>query len=126
MRNCYEIFLADQPIGTAEVTQEGLYYRFWCCCQLSGEVMYQIKVVCEGRESSLGVCVPLYGGFGVETKVAIKKIGKGEMRFYVTPRHFDLQGKFVPISADAPFVYIEKLENAHMAVVNGVQGVVIQ
>ena len=121
----YDILLGSQLVGKAEVTREGLYYRFCCQCDLSGEVMYQLKVICGEKENSLGICVPVTGGFGVNKCLPIKTVGEGNFSFYVSPRHSDLKGKFIPIRADEPFTYIENLQNMHLEFCNGGPGVLI-
>lgn len=125
MIESYKIMLGDQSVGLAEVKREGLYYRFHCRCRLSGEVMYHIKALCGEKEYDLGVCVPVENGFGVDTKAPVKKLGEGMFSFYAVPRHSDIAGKFVPIRADEPFLYLEKLQGAHLAFQNGVQGIII-
>lgn len=125
MLDTYAVMLADQRVGTAEVKREGLYYRFHCRCRLSGEVMYQIKAVCGGKECNLGVCVPVENGFGIDTRLPAKKFAEGTFSFYAVPRHSDITNKFVPIRADEPFSYLEKIQGAHLDVQNGVLGITI-
>ncbi len=125
MTDAYEIMLGDQCIGIAEVKREGLYYCFRCRCRLSGEIIYQLKAVCGEKECSLGVCVPIEKGFGIDTRLPIKKVGEGRFSFYVVPRHSDITDKFVPIRADEPFLYLEKLQDAHLDTKNGVLGITI-
>lgn len=125
MIDSYEIILGNQSIGSAEVKSEGLYYRFHCHCKLSGEVMYQIKAVCGEKECNLGICVPVENGFGIDTRLPIKKFGEGNFSFYAVPRHTDITDKFVPIRADEPFLYLESLQGAHLDIRNGVQGITI-
>ena len=119
----YDIMLGDQSIGTAEVLREGLYYRFRCRCRLSGKVMYQLKAVCADKESCLGVCIPIEDEFGVDTKLAVKKLGEGDFSFYAVPRHLDMKGIFAPIRADEPFMHIENLQGSHLEYHNGEPGI---
>ena len=123
MQRCYDILLGEQRIGTAKVMPEGLYYHFQCVCRLSGEVMYQLKAVCGQKETSLGICVPVPGGFGVDTKIPVKTVGEGEFTFYAAPRHKDVKGKFVPIHAEEPFMYMERLADASLSMENGQPGI---
>lgn len=125
MRVVYEIMLADQCIGTAEVKKEGLYYRFHCRCMLSGEIMYQLVVMCAENKYNLGILVPVEDKFGIDTSLPIKKFGDGDFSFFVTPRHPDIGNKFIPIRADEPFSYLEQLNSAYLDVQNGVIGIAI-
>lgn len=122
----YEIMLGDKSIGAAEVSIEGLYYRFSCRCKLSGEIMYCLKTVCAERECDLGVLVPIGDVFGIDTRRPVKKVGEGILSFYAVPRHPEITGQFVPIRADEPFMYLEKLQKAHLDVQREVVGVVIE
>ena len=124
MCGTYNIMLGGEAVGNAMVIKEGLYYRFNCFCRLSGEIMYQLKVNCEKGEVNLGVCVPIPNGFGVNTRLPIKKIGEGELFFYITPRHPDITNMFIPIQAEEPFRYLEKLESAYFKTKNGIIGIV--
>lgn len=121
----YDVFLGTQPIGTAEVTKEGLFYRIVCRCRLSGEVVYKVHVICADKTEDLGILVPQSGAFVLTARLPIKRLGDGQLRFKAVPRHVQLQGDFVPISADEPFSYLSKLENAYMQIRDGQVGVVI-
>ena len=58
MEGIYDIFRGGEKIGKAEVRREGLYYRFRCCCDLTGEVMYRLTVACGEKTENLGIPVP--------------------------------------------------------------------
>lgn len=125
MEEYYDIMLADQSIGTASVKRVGLYYSFCCRCRLSGDVIYKLIVSCGENEESLGVCVPRGNGFGLETRLPVKRLGEGSMRFFAAPRHRELKGRFVPIRAEEPFAYIDKLQKAHLEIRGGQMGIVL-
>ena len=44
MEGIYDVMLADETVGTVEVTKQGLYYRFDCRCRLSGTVICRISL----------------------------------------------------------------------------------
>lgn len=121
----YEILLANQPIGTAFVKREGLYYSFRCCCRLSGDVIYKLMVSCGDNKESLGVCVPRGNSFGLETRLPVKRLGEGSMAFFATPRHMELKGRFVPIRAEEPFAYIDRLQTACLEIRDSQVGIVL-
>ena len=121
----YDILLGSKIVGKADITVSGLYYQFQCWCELSGDTMYHIRVVCGVKATSLGICVPMSGGFGINTRVPIKRIGEGSLSFYVVPRHMQVDGKFTPIKPDEPFEYLEKLKHARLEIRNGEYGVLI-
>jgi hypothetical protein len=125
MNGDYEIRMGKEVVGTATVEQQGLYYRFCCRCRLSGSVICRVTVSCNGHHENLGVLIPVGDGFGLSTKVAVKKLGKGPFQFRAMPKHQKSEGKFVPIYPEEPFAYISRLQNAFLEIRNGQAGVVI-
>ncbi len=121
----YDIILGTESIGKAQIEKEGLYYRIFCRCRLSGEVAYKVHVSCGEKSEDLGLLVPQSGAFVLTTRLPAKRLGEGQLKFRAVPRHPKLAGKFVPISADEPFSYLSRLENAYMHIRDGQIGVVI-
>lgn len=121
----YEIRMGKEVVGTATVEQQGLFYRFSCKCNISGSVICRVTVSCNGHHENLGVLIPMGSGFGLTTKVAVKKLGKGPFLFRATPKHQKNEGRFIPIYPEEPFAYITRLQNAFLEVRNGQAGVVI-
>lgn len=123
----YELFLGDQTIGTVDVSREGLYYRFRARCRLTGAVVCRAAVVCGNVQESLGVMVPVGSAeFGLDTRLPCKRFSEGKPKFLALPRHGEVKGKFVPISPEEPFRYLQRLKDAYMEVRNGQVGVVIK
>lgn len=125
MEGNYEVLLGKEAVGRVLVSREGLYLRFLCRCNLSGDVVCRLSVSCGGKEENLGVLVPEGDRFGLETKLPIKKLGQGTPAFCVLPNRVAAQEKFVPISPEEPFAYIEKLKKSFLARKNGVLGAII-
>ena len=125
MNGDYEIRMGKEVVGTATVEQQGLYYRFCCRCRLSGSVICRVTVSCNGHHENLGVLIPVGDGFGLSTKVAVKKLGKGPFQFRAMPKHQKSEGEFIPIYPEEPFAYISRLQNAFLEIRNGQVGVVI-
>lgn len=121
----YEILLGGQSVGTVEVSKEGLYYHFDCHCDFTGTVMYRIAVKCGETEWSLGIPAPEDGKFVLRTRIPIKRVGEGELSFRAVPKHADLTQKFVPISPEEPFAYLQRLQNAFLQARDGRVGIVI-
>lgn len=117
----YAVNLGADKVGTAHVEKQGLYYWINCQCQLSGTVPCRIIVSGES-EIDLGICVPRDNGFGLETRIPIKNVGKGDLQFYVRPKHRQKDELFVPITPDEPFSYIKKLKNAYLSSKEGQVG----
>ena len=114
MEGIYDIFCGGEKIGKAEVRREGLYYRFRCCCQLTGEVVYRVTVSCGGEPENLGILVPESDAFYLTKRLPISRFGSSTPQFSAVPRHPEMNGMWVPISPEEPFAYIERLEHAVM------------
>ena len=63
--------------------------------------------------------------FGLRTKLAVKRLGKGVFHFRVLPKHPRDGGVYVPICPEEPFAYLTRLQNAFLEVRNGQVGVVL-
>lgn len=120
-----DIMLGGQAIGRAQIEKEGLYYRFSCCCNLSGEVVYRLSVRCGEKTENLGIPVPQNGRFELNTRIPVKRLGSGEMQIFAVPKHAQPEGNFVPLSPEEPFRYLKRLENAFLQVRDGQVGLVI-
>ena len=121
----YQIYLGNEVIGTAEAEKQGLTYCIRCRCRISGEVPYKVVARCDGKEVDLGLLVPENGAFQLKSRVAVKQLAAGEISFHAVPRHVTPDGMFVPVSADEPFMYLSRLQNAFMTRSEGRQGVVL-
>lgn len=110
----YAVYFGNRPVGKVQVTRQGLYYHFLCRCQLTGDVMCRLWVSCGDKRESLGLVVPVDGGFGLNTSLPIKRLGEGELTFSLLPKHDKPAGKFIPISPEEPFAYIERLKKSYL------------
>ena len=119
----YQIYLGKETIGTAQIEKQGLTYCIRCRCRISGEVAYKVIAKCGEREAELGLLVPENGFFQLTSRVPVKNLGTGELSFRAMPRHVEPDAMFVPVSADEPFRYLTRLQNAFMSRSEGRQGV---
>lgn len=126
MEGNYGVYFGNQLAGKVQVQRQGLYYRFTCCCRLSGDVVCRLRVTCGDRRESLGVVVPMDGGFGLDTRLPVKRLGEGEMAFTLVPKHEVPEGTFVPIYPEEPFAYIERLKEGFLAKKGEQVGVVLK
>ena len=106
--------MGDRSVGTVQVEKQGLYYRFSCRCALSGEVMNRLWMRCGGKETDLGLCVPMGDGFGTEKRIPAKQCGDGAPTFVLRSKQTEIKGNFIPISPEEPFRYLHRLENAYL------------
>ncbi len=122
MEGIHDIYLGEQQVGSAEVTREGLYYRFRCSCSLEGNSVCRVNVCGQ----TLGVLIPRGELFCLETKLPAKRFANKIPIFSVQPNRPVLEGRFIPISPEEPFAYISRLKNAHLARQDGQLGIVIK
>ena len=153
MENTYEIKYEGVPIGTAHLEKQGLYLSFSCRCRLPQEGLYRIHVICGENREDLGICVPLGGDFGTDKRIPAKRFGEGTLPFELVPKDWkppevtamkpdapakeeisvpevveeiSPAEKFIPVSQEEPFEYLDKLENAHMEIHDGQPGIMIE
>ena len=124
MEKTYGVFLGNHQVGKVQVLKIGLYYRFICHCKLTGSILCRLYVACGDQKESLGIVVPIGDGFGLDTRLPIKRLGEGEMTFCLLPKH-SVSGRFVPIYPEEPFAYMEQLKNGFLSVQNGQVGMMI-
>ena len=123
MEGQYSVTVSGQPVGKVVVQRQGLYYLFSCRCALSGAGIYRLAVTSGSERETLGILVPKDGSFVLETKVPVKRFGKGEMVFSLISRHERSTGTFIPISPEEPFAYISRLKKSFLEIKNGQMGI---
>ena len=126
MEGNYGVYFGNRQVGKVQVLRQGLYYRFLCRCKLTGDIVCRLEVACGGNRENLGVVVPMDGGFGLDTKLPVKRLGEGNMEFRLIPKHEASAGKFVPIYPEEPFAYIERLKDSFLIRKNGQTGMIIK
>ena len=110
MEGYFEIFMYGSAVGKACVSREGLYYRFVCRCQMSGQSVCRILA----NGISLGIPVPSGDGFELKTRLPIKYFPADTWDFTLMPNRPVLEGTFVPISPEEPFAYLERLKECYL------------
>lgn len=122
----YPLCFGGTAVGQVRLVKEGLYYRFFCRCRLSGDVVCRVMVNWGDLRENLGILVPSGEGFALETRVPVKRFGKGKPEFSVTPSRPPTGEKFLPISPEEPFSYIARLKDAFLEVREGQVGAVLR
>lgn len=122
MEGTYEVKLWDKPVGKVQVRREGLYYRFICRCQLGDETVCRVNA----GNVSLGILIPIGDGFGLNTKLPVKRFDGNSWEFRIMPNRPVLEGRFIPIKPEEPFAYIARLKDAYLAKQDGQIGIIIR
>lgn len=126
MEGTYNVYQGEESLGKVHVQKQGLYYRFFCRCKFSGQVMYDLQLNWDDGKALLGLLTPMDGQFGLEVKVPVKRVGQHNWRFSLRPHHSAVGGQFVPIYPDEPFSYLSHLERAYLSVQSGQVGIVLE
>lgn len=126
MEGNYGVYFGNQLAGRVQVLKQGLYYRFVCNCRITGDVICRLQVICGDYRENLGILVPMDDGFGLDTRLPIKKLGEGKLEFILRPKHEAAAGKFVPIYPEEPFSYIARLKESFLAYQNGQIGITLK
>jgi len=110
-----ELTFGDRPLGWVRVERQGLYYLFRCRCQLSGEAAFRLLVSCGEKQEDLGILVPMEGGFGLDTRRPVKRLGEGTLSFRLVSNHDAPKNRFGPIYPEEPYTYLQKHKDAYLA-----------
>lgn len=122
----YTVFFGNQQVGKVRVQRQGLYYSFHCRCRLTGDVVCRLYVSCGGQQENLGVVIPEGDGFGLDTRLPVKRFREGEPSFSLIPKHEKPSGRFVPIVPEEPFAYIERLKTSFLVKKYGQMGILLE
>lgn len=114
LNGSYQVQFGNRTVGTVNVQRQGLYYRFFCTCSLSGDVVCRLRVTCENSHLDLGILVPVKDGFGLDTRIPVKRLGIGDPKFSLVPKQAAISELFVPVYPEEPFAYIGKLKEAFL------------
>lgn len=113
MAGTYAVGLGEEKIGTVRLTRWGLYYEISCCCRPVGAQMLELVAQGNGWQEKLGLLAPADGGLRLDRRIPVKRLGEGELTFFVLPREW-MQQLQIPIRPEEPFAYLQQLHNAYL------------
>ena len=125
MVGTYEIMKGSSSVGQVVVERQGLYYRFFCRCELVDKEIYRLMVSCNGNREKLGTLVPMDGFWGLEKRIPAKRLREGKPEFFLMSKDCISKGKFVPVYPEEPFSYLSRLKDAYLERREGQLGLVI-
>ena len=125
MEGKYSVTVDGSHAGKVVIQKKGLYYHFSCRCCLPGDMLYRLVVSSGGIQENLGILVPKECGFGLDTQLPVKRIGKGQPTFFLVPKQQSLSGIFIPIKPEEPFAYISRLKRSFLVLQNGESGIIM-
>ena len=126
MEGLYEVTCGKTVVGKVQLVQQGLYYRVTCRCHLPDEQVYRLYAVQDGCRENIGVVIPEGDGSTLNKKIPAKKLTPQNLCFILSAGETSVSGKFVPVSPEEPFLYIDRLKTAFLQSDHGQIGINIQ
>lgn len=119
----YEVLFEGKSVGTVTVDQEGLYYCIDCKSSQVGAKLVRLRAAGDMGEADLGILIPEADQLRLRTRVAVKRIGKGKLRFEIKFAKEECE-EWVAVRPDEPFIYLSRLQSAYLKKKNGEAGIV--
>ena len=126
MEGLYQVYYGREPVGKVEITRQGLYLRIICRCCLPGQQIYRLYAVSEKARMNLGVLLPNEDGGYLEKRIPARSLTDINIRFVISTGAGEGLGKFIPLSPEEPFAYIDRLKDGFLDSENGRLGVRIE
>ena len=120
----YPITCENKSVGTAQVTVEGLYYRIRCYCTQEARPPRRILMRSEAASVDLGICVPDGNRFSLNTRIAVKRLGKGDFSFHLSSPGNEKEIFYV-VDKNKPFPHLPSIKKARFAVQDGKAGLCV-
>lgn len=117
--NSYDVKFENRTVGSVSVVREGLYYRFSCQCNLTNAAVYRLVVSCNGRTTDIGICVPQVGGFGLQKRIPVKRVGEDRMQFHILPHDQVVPDTRVIVNPNTAFAFISELHRGSLRIEGG-------
>ena len=114
MVGTYAVWHGKEKVGQVVVEQQGLYYHFFCQCQLHSGVICRVIASCGGKHESLGILAPTGKTYILTKKLAVKQFASGVPEFWIAPKLPEMEDFYIDIYPEEPFRYIAKLEKAYL------------
>ena len=105
----YDVLMNTQVVGKAQVSKEGLYYRFSCQCTPPDDGIFRIIVSDGTNTKDLGISVPERE---TVSRIAIKYLPGKNLSFSLISKE-KLQ-MAIPVKTDEPFACLDKLDTASL------------
>lgn len=142
MEKCYDIYLGSEAVGKATLTKEGLYWKIRCQCSLPSDEAHRVTAKA-GEEIDLGILVPENGEYCLTKRIAMKRFADAQPQFFIKTHSPDpeeivhpiipeestqpdiSEERFIAITPEEPFAYIEELKDARLEEKDGEIGITL-
>lgn len=110
----YCVSFEGKDVGSVTVSREGLYYNFSCKVTSWSGGMYRLLLKTELETIDLGILVPQGNTFVLSKRLPIKQIRGKRFSFAVITAVMEKNEKYISVTQDQPFSYIEELLNTKL------------
>ncbi len=124
MVNTYDIVLNGKAIGTASFEKEGLYWKINCCCDVPGDVPYEV-LLRAAEQINLGLLVKEEKGYCLTKRIPMKRVGEVQPSFTARARIEKSAEIFKSIVSEEPFAYLEDIKGCQLEEKDGQLGVLL-
>lgn len=115
----YQVTSLSVPVGTVNVTEEGLYLRFRCRCAVPEDQIYRLYAYCDNQRCDLGILIPDGGFFIIDKKIPKKIFTSDDFRFLILPKTENPNINFEIIEPEQPCRSLQYLQRAHLKIEDG-------
>lgn len=123
MEQLYGVYHQDDCVGQVQIQKEGLYYCVSCLAEAPGKSMYRLIARGESFYHDFGLCIPKENGIGILTRVPVKLFTEDAVKFELKDYKEKGNTAFIPVSTEKAFVYLDRLEQAHLEYREGTIGI---
>ena len=111
MTGTYHITLDNHRVGTAAVTQQGLYYRIACQCVFKVKGFYCISAESGEHREHLGLCIPEGDRYILNKSIPVKRFPEKKLSFYASRKKENSEHTFIPVETGGEFTGLAELMN---------------
>ena len=122
----YTVSVGNKQVGRVRMLREGLYYKIECRAELTGSISYRLTAVTDGARENIGILCPDGSGWSLTRKVPCKRLNPDNLKFLLLPSHEPMEGKFVALSPEEPFAYLEQLKDLYLKKQQDRMGVIVK
>ena len=126
MNQEYAIERNGECVGKACFQRQGMYYLIRCRCVPCQKEKVRIFLRIGREERDLGLCVPIDGEMGMDTRIPVKAFSSGSVSFRLCDPEERPKEIFIPVTEHDAFGALERLMDARFALRSGIPGVLLK
>ncbi len=108
----YDVLYNSQKIGSANISENGLYYRIQASCCIAENEMSRMKILCGNEFLDLGLLIPEGDSFVLRKDLPRKHLTGGSIKFVV----YSNADRITKFHANTPVSYLHLLEDSKLVI----------